>query len=296
MSAFEDNEERIERYLEGKMNQEEREMFMQELNINEALRKQYEEELFMSALLSNDDDGEIESVSVPAVIDKNFEADARIRRIHKKARPSFPFLHSSYKYIAAAAAVIAILIAAFFLVEKKSRQPVIATSNNNKKAIPKTDSANNEFQAYRNDSISKILFSENYTKYIAKTDPAEISNYYNYYDIGEYDKVIAAKKSDYATMGIDNREQLLTGYMFFYKGLSYLAGNKNADAVKNFDSVLNSSNKNSRLYFNAEWYLALSYLKAKDLNKSQSVLNNIIQSKSFYKTRAAQILQQIKNS
>lgn len=292
MKEFEEYENKIAKYLEGNMSDEEEEMFMQELNDNAALRKQYEEELLVSALLSNEDK------KVESIQDSSFhKKDDNLKgRKHNVRNVPFPAFTTGYKYIAAATLVIAISVSVFFITQNKNVQhPVVAESNNKKNAPANTDSSlNTQPYSKNDDSLAESLFNEYYTGYTSKNDPAEISNYYSYYQNKQYDKVIHAQKSGYEVMGTDNRQQVLNQYMLLYKGLAYLETNNIKNAIKSFDSVLKTSGKNSSIYYNAEWYCTLSYLKENNITKADSVLDNILQSASPYKNQATQIIERLK--
>lgn len=292
MNEFEEFEERIERYLQGEMNDDEAELFMQDLNANEVLRKQYEEELLIRALSYKGSEGQSNTLNLPAV---NKEVAKTESTETKKYARRIYFLSARFKYIAAAVLLIVIATAIMLTVQNRNIKQITTTDSGNQRNEVVKDSVQNE-QFKNKDSLAESLFKKYYTVYTAKNDPVEISNYYSYYKNREFDKVILANKSDYAIMGIDKSESLLDAYMFLYKGLSYLGNNNNKSAIKSFDSVLNIAGKNEQLHQDAEWYCALTYLKENNFNKSDSILNNIIQSTSSYKSRAKQIIEELKSN
>jgi hypothetical protein len=59
-----------------------------------------------------------------------------------------------------------------------------------------------------------------------------------------------------------------------------MATNHAASAIKNFDEVLNIAGKADCVYYNAEWYLVLSYIKDNNIQKALPVLETINKSES----------------
>ncbi|MEP5614345.1 MAG: hypothetical protein ABJP45_18990 [Cyclobacteriaceae bacterium] len=77
----------------------------------------------------------------------------------------------------------------------------------------------------------------------------------------------------------------------FYQGNAYLAIGEAEKAIALFQIV---SESNSILQDTAKWYLALSYLKAKDLEKCKELLDKISIANNGFSKRADDILQQLK--
>jgi len=77
----------------------------------------------------------------------------------------------------------------------------------------------------------------------------------------------------------------------FYQGNAYLAIGEAEKAIALFQIVSESS---SILQDTAKWYLALSYLKAKDLEKCKELLDKISHANNGFSKRADDILKQLK--
>lgn len=73
-----------------------------------------------------------------------------------------------------------------------------------------------------------------------------------------------------------------------------MATNNSHNAIENFNAVLKTAGKTDRVYYNAEWYLALSYLKENNIQKALPVLEVISQSTSPFKVEAEQLKLQLK--
>jgi FimV-like protein len=78
----------------------------------------------------------------------------------------------------------------------------------------------------------------------------------------------------------------------FYKGNSHLALNHAQDAIDCFEAVMAMpANKYTE---EAQWYLALSYIKAEDKDKARELLNTIVdtQNHPFHKN-ASELLKKL---
>ncbi|MCK5171657.1 MAG: tetratricopeptide repeat protein [Bacteroidales bacterium] len=78
-----------------------------------------------------------------------------------------------------------------------------------------------------------------------------------------------------------------------YSGISYMEEEKYQKATKSFNNIITD---NDNLFIEqAEWYLAMCYLKTEKTDKAQNVLNEIIKEESYYKDQATKVLKDIKN-
>lgn len=99
------------------------------------------------------------------------------------------------------------------------------------------------------------------------------------YELGDYELVI----EKLSQLGADDqyRDEIL-----FYKAMSLMAMNNSRDAVHNLRTMsLQSPLENQR-----KWYLALAYLHLEELEEAVEVLNEIIESQSYYLIYAQELL------
>lgn len=81
-------------------------------------------------------------------------------------------------------------------------------------------------------------------------------------------------------------------YIRYYTGLASIETNQNEKAAKEFQYIIRQ--KNNLFVENAEWYLALSYLKNNKVKESKALLTQITNNASnTHKKEAAQILKRI---
>lgn len=290
MEPWEDNEERIERYLEGKMSLEEEETFMQELNANEELRKQYEDELLISALL---DDEKLETDEIKAINTNRNTNDVDNRQEKKIPNVSF-----SRKYSLAIAAIAILIIATAVLLAVKTQNPVQQTTsiNHTNKEQPSVI-AGDSLKTQPSSNVpatlyASALYHKFYTPYVAKDNPVEISAYYNDYKLKNYKNVLAASAGDYQVMGAEANQQSLNNYMHLYKGLSYLEINQAQKAIPQFDSLLTTTTSPS-LRYDAEWYKGLSYVKLNKIDSAVIVLSMTMHKSSPYNDKAKELLTEL---
>ncbi len=293
MEPWEENEEKIEQYLEGKMSLDEEELFMQELNTNEELRKQYEEELLISALL-NDENDEKDEIKI-SVTNSNANNDVAEKKEKRKYNLSFLGKHS----LAIAAIVVIIIVTAIFFAVKTQRpvqQTVSADTNAKQPSITSVDSVNNQPSLHTHTaSYVSELYQKFYAPYVAKNDPVEVSAYYTDYKQKNYKKVLTASDGDYQIMGAESNQLTLNNYMHLYKGLCFLEKEEPENAVKQFDSLLKRVVNVSPSY-EAKWYKALSYTKLNEIDSATNTLSSILKTHSPYKKQAEQLLNELKKT
>jgi len=77
----------------------------------------------------------------------------------------------------------------------------------------------------------------------------------------------------------------------FYRGLAYMQTNDHSSAKAEFLSVINAGKTN--LTSDAQWYLALCYIKLGEVSNAKDMLRTIIKSNPFDKEKAQNLLNQL---
>ena len=77
----------------------------------------------------------------------------------------------------------------------------------------------------------------------------------------------------------------------FYRGLSYIETKDYGKAIENFSFIINQNN--SRYTENAQWYLALCYIKTNQTGIASIALNKIAAGNSYYKLKASDLLRKM---
>jgi len=80
-------------------------------------------------------------------------------------------------------------------------------------------------------------------------------------------------------------------YIRYYSGLASIEANQNEKAIGEFKYIIDQ--KNNLFVENAQWYLALSYLKNNQVKEARSLLVQINNSTNPHNKEAAQILKRI---
>ncbi|MFD2563215.1 tetratricopeptide repeat protein [Aquimarina rubra] len=102
------------------------------------------------------------------------------------------------------------------------------------------------------------------------------------YAEGNYEKVISGLNKTTSSS--------LPDQLRLYLGNSYLNLGKEQEALKQFETITDTSN-----YFeDASWYKALTYLKLGEIKKSWELLKVIIQYDGIYKEKAIQLIDKFK--
>ena len=345
MGSHEDNEIRIANYLDDRMSPAEQEAFMQELGENEDLRRQYEDELLMYALLRERgaedgaaaDPGNNGLFLQPADEHIDMIAKALEKKTGEKEIARVVPLYRRYGWVAAAALVI--IAGAIYMLATRNTHvsaPIAATPGGFQgtpagpvdtpgRVIPVNPTSGNPASGNpektgptqapvivkgttgtpgqtgpdtgtpkeKTDEKREgdSLFASNYTPYSSTNDPVQVSLYYRYYKVGQYDKVLAATDASAGEMGSNEKMAVSIQYLHLYKGLAYLAKDQAANAIPEFDRVLQSAGVTDAPYYESQWYGTLARLKASDHLRDAIVMaRQIVQTASPYKDRAVGLL------
>lgn len=213
---------------------------------------------------------------------------------------SFPFS----RYVAAAACLIFLSTGVVWLVSNDSGPlPVVQTSANEKKeiavdrnsgqstSIPANDTSNNTEPLTAKVSPT-TLFKKYYRIEKAPANiPEQLTEALNDYNAKDY---ITIQQIDLDNLpksrgaeSIDSHQKI-NELGYYFKGLSYMETGNHQEAVTNLQWVADSA-ISKQLKAKAQWYMALSYLKARNTSKAESLLMVVSQN-----TDAAPINKQAK--
>ncbi len=103
-----------------------------------------------------------------------------------------------------------------------------------------------------------------------------------FYELGKYESAIEL---------FNKTPDNLLGKL--YRGLSYIELEEFGPAIKDFTEIIDQQ---GNLFIDqAQWYLALTYLKTKDVSKAKTLLTSIAADRGVYKTKAQKILNELEN-
>ncbi len=119
---------------------------------------------------------------------------------------------------------------------------------------------------------------EDVTRGQAKND---LSTVLQHYENGEYKTVI----NELEGLAILSKKEQLQLYL----GNSYLNTGREEEAILQFENVSDTSKYNE----DATWYSALTYLKLNKIEKSRSILQEIIEYNGLYKIKALALINQL---
>jgi hypothetical protein len=269
------------------MSAAEEEAFMLELGDRADLRKQYEEELLIGAAFAI----EKEEVTIT-----NQENNKPLPGQIQQNR--FPILvRWLIRYRVVALLVLSLISVAVVLA-------IITIRNNKVDNAVATDKRND----FKKDTLiktqeriisSKIageLFRRYYKSYSTEKDPVELSIYYNDYKAQRYDEVIKAKETDFQVKGSNEKRELLNQYMQLYQGLCYLEKDKPVKAIPQLEAASQSHFKKNLLFYDAQWYLVLAWLKNDNAGKAGIIAGEIVKSTSPHRQAAAELISSLKSS
>ena len=110
------------------------------------------------------------------------------------------------------------------------------------------------------------------------------------YSKGEYQKILPQLQQIVNTKETDSFGSLSSVNQFsLYLGNSYINTNQEKKAIPVFESIA----KSSKYYENAQWYLALTYLKLKDKKQVISILKELVEYNGVYKDKSIKLLEEL---
>lgn len=303
-----ENEDRIAAYLNNEMTDAEMEAFVKDLEQDEALRQAFQSELeFWLA----DQEIENQEEKKHAVIDGFESADAHIEFIKQSLEGReevriIPF-YTKYKLALSVAAMLIIIVIVYLLFNQPSTPgKQIAVDQKQDSVI--TDSPNipneNPIANIQDSIISKpktadALYAAYFKRYKQRDEHggSEIG-FLSYYTDKKYSTVLNANPSDFIVRSGGSfkiEDSLTVLYIRFYQALCFLETDKAAAAIAIFKLINLSTIVNNSLRDDANWYLALAYLKQKNTNAAGSVLKQIAENKNaLHYSAAKELLSELK--
>jgi hypothetical protein len=303
-----ENSLRIAEYLEDRMAPAEEEAFMRALGEDEELRRQYEEELLIRGRMRGargigeagvDADGVGMGPGMLQPADEHLQMVTEILAKGKEVRKDGGREGAKIALLGKSgmvAAALLVIISGTVLYIRIGHRRVGEGEVKRVEKIEKVDtgivSGGSKWMVVRPDSVYARL----YEPYASGNDPVEVSLYYRDYKRGNYAAVLAAREEDYRVMGVSERGPVVEGYMRLYKGLACLATGKPKKAVTELSGAMAKSQPGDALYETAQWYLALAWLRRKDLypehvlGASAAIAHRITNTQSRYKPQAEELL------
>jgi tetratricopeptide (TPR) repeat protein len=147
------------------------------------------------------------------------------------------------------------------------------------------------FIVFQNINSNEALFAENFEPYRNIIQPIVRSNVSD--DI-KSQAFIAYEKREFnkAILFFSKiQETESNSYYIFYKANCFLALENSSEAIsllKNYISTQGDFTEKAR------WYLALAYLKENNIKSTKNILQNIVDSKTYYHKKAALLLNELK--
>ncbi|MBC8490235.1 MAG: tetratricopeptide repeat protein [Bacteroidetes bacterium] len=133
------------------------------------------------------------------------------------------------------------------------------------------------FKPYTNIITTRNQLSDEYNKLM--------SNALYYYETREYNK------ANIFFLELTN-EGITNDTLMFYYGISSLGNNDPSKAINIFEMILTGQ---GRTFFQqAEWYLALAYIKNGDKEKAIEMLEKLIDNNTYYKTDAKKLIKELR--
>ncbi|MBE7170171.1 MAG: hypothetical protein INR73_06255 [Williamsia sp.] len=310
MSIPQEKQEKLIAYFEGKLSAEEEISFLQEVENDEALQKEFDWEL----LLRYEQFNELNTIAHQDQAEEFEPADAHIDRIKEawkqggtqegSVQPASPVVRLRRFTVAAAIFVLALGAALFYLLYFKKQTPDVVHREppvkhdsgriHEEKMLP--DPGNRERVLAENSERAEKAYKKYYRKYTgSEEDPVQASKYLYAYNESRYDDVINGTAKELISKGANTPNSTLEAYLNFYQGISYLHTKKSAPAITKLREVLGQVSSKNQLYYDASWYLAMAYLQGGTPADASQLLQQLADSKrnTSYKKRAAAILKSL---
>jgi tetratricopeptide (TPR) repeat protein len=151
------------------------------------------------------------------------------------------------------------------------------------------------FYHQNNLNQSERLFAENFSPYMNITTQRGLDE--NKENILEKAAMYYYNNKEFEKAIINFEEILKTKNKFdptilFYYGITCLAANQNEKSIGIFSKL--ATDKNYLLWEQSQWYLALAYVKANNLNKARETLNLIAKENGQFSIKAINLLYELK--
>ncbi|MEZ4958357.1 MAG: hypothetical protein R2830_00935 [Saprospiraceae bacterium] len=257
--------EQIHRFLQNEMEAPERKKFQAEMEKNEVLRNDVliEGKLLLGLGLMGDEDlrNTIQSVEKDMEQKGFFEKKDNIIPIHSNKKKSI--MNRMIAFAAAAVILIGVAWWGFF------RQPAVDTNAAYAQYFKPEKSKLNEIMGGFSHAFADTVY--NYQD--------SLEDALKLYEAGQYNEACAALDSILLRHPANDTAQ-------FYLAMGHLNAERYARAIEILSNF--SSDQSSPFYFDAKWYLGLSYLKAdKGLSKAKEIFTALSDDAAFKDRQSA---------
>lgn len=266
--------ERMIRFMDAEMETEEMAAFEKELASNPEMSRQLDFEQSLR------DDFALQNItSLPGALPANEKAPAR--KIPGKVT-------RMQKWWAISAAAVAIIVLALFtmLWQKPGNSPVVANRKSINTIQKKSTQPETVITTPEKDSSKVTDLASLFTQYFKKDAipddyPLFLAQAFMDYESGNYKTLQQLNLNNLpqtrSAGETDDKENILKlGH--YYKGLAFLQTDNTREAIINLEWVL-AHQPGKFLGAKAQWYLALTYLKEKDEEKTVELCRSIINNK-----------------
>jgi len=152
--------------------------------------------------------------------------------------------------------------------------------------------------------LGKKIYNEHFEPYPNKVIPStrgiEVPENFAHFSQEEYNLVVRAMKhyqrgnykeaSELFEQHVNRKKE--NAALIFYKGISQLKSGKEKQAEENLRYILN--NKESEFRQEAQWYMALTYLKVNEIESARETLKKISETTGHpYKNKAEKVIGEI---
>jgi tetratricopeptide (TPR) repeat protein len=255
--------ERIIQYLDGDMKVGEKQLFELELKSNAMISQQLRLTQQVDQLLADTElFNYIESLQTAKERYKSEEIislEGDIKQSNSKPKNS---LFQIKKLLAAAAVIILVVISS-----------VLYTNL----SVPSNERVFNQYyQKYDAEIVTRSSTIPDVNALIAAIQQYDKGNYPD--AITKFDEIIKVDQNNTAA--------------HFFLGVSCIELHNYDKAIKNLTFVI--SQNDTAFIEHAEWYLALCYVKTKQISKANSLLSKIASRQTFYRLMATDVLKKLK--
>jgi len=314
--------EKIEKYISGEMNSEERAGFEKEMSENGELRSYFSLFQIIETEMQDyneDRDGEAELKSSLEKLNEKYFSQSQNPSIAETG----PYLQERdsirriaiWKKLAVAASIIGIIALSatlFFQREKPGPLATNSTNGSDQSHNSSTDiSSGNNLKVNDSDSktlndavhelskdVLNFLFKRNFNMdAVPEDEESPLSDAFEIINNRDYAGAITAidDAATFTTRGSQPDSALTAFYASYYKALCYMETDKISKAIPELMLAVANTYADS-LRLKAQWYLSLAYLKAGDLHKTDSLLKIVAANtvKPSYKLKAERLSNELK--
>jgi hypothetical protein len=303
-------------YFDGKLTLEEEKRFLEKIDSDPELRKEFEWEERLIYKLAQE--AKVVDIGGGIVSDGWSVNDTAVKEnpVWKPGPIQLAILHIKQHFVfrrykwAIAAAVAGLIVTSVYLIRQKPTGENVEWVNWDwhlpkiKPIIPDTPGQDPNKLREINERLMAKARKEKQWRIITKfgrhvpdpvTEPVEVSKIQEDYVMNKHEENLVTTSKPIISRGGEADKEKINAYAAFYRGLSFLELNKDSAAIRTLAALLPKKDQFPELVLEARWNMSKAYYKNGDKKTALAILNELLTTDGFmFKADAKKLIQMIK--